>query len=51
VAVVVTTKVAKQGSSLSGNVSEILIVKPDSGYGPSPGQAGEGTIVATLCSD
>jgi hypothetical protein len=28
----------------------IVVVRTDPGYGPSPGHAGTGTIVATFCS-
>ena len=36
---VVTTKVVKNGSAISGNIREILLVHHDGGYGPNPGHA------------
>lgn len=48
-AVVVTSHVTKSGSSVSGNVREIVIVYTHQGYGPNPGHAGIGTVVHTLC--
>ncbi len=37
------------GATISGDVSKIVIVKTNAGYGPSPGQTGTGTVVAKLC--
>lgn len=47
--VVVTSSVTKAGSTISGNVVQIVVVKVDPGYAPNPGNAGTGTIVATFC--
>ena len=47
--VVVAGGVTKSGSTISGNSVHIVIVKVDPGYGPAPGHAGTGTIVATFC--
>jgi M6 family metalloprotease-like protein len=47
--VVVATSVTKSGSTISGNYVRIVVVRTDPGYGPSPGHAGTGTIVATFC--
>ncbi len=49
-AVVVTSSVDKSGSTESGNITGIVIVKTDPGYGPDPGATGTGTVVAVLCS-
>lgn len=34
---------------ISGNSKHIVIVKPNTGYEPSPGHAGSGTIIGTFC--
>ena len=48
VLVIVTSRVEKTGSSISGDVKEILMVSPSS-YGPNPGQEGKGTVVGSVC--
>ncbi len=48
-AVVVSSQVTKNGSTISGNVEHIVIVRTEPGYGPSPGHTGTGTVVAQLC--
>jgi hypothetical protein len=45
----VASSVTKSGSTISGNAPSIVIVKTDSGYAPSTGHPGTGTVVATLC--
>ena len=50
-AVIVTSSVAKEGSTISGNTTKLVIVKTDPGYAANPGHAGTGTVVAVLpCS-
>jgi len=49
-AVVVPNKVTQSGSTISGNVAEVVIVNTNSGYQPDPGHPGTGTVVATLCA-
>jgi hypothetical protein len=48
-AVIVSSKITKSGSQISGNTVAIVIVKTSSGYKNDPGHAGTGTVVATLC--
>lgn len=48
-AVIVTGASTKAGSQISGTTVAIVIVKTDAGYDASPGHAGTGTVVATLC--
>lgn len=48
-AVVVPSAVSKSGSTITGTISRIVIVKTDTGYDPNSGHAGTGTVVATLC--
>jgi hypothetical protein len=47
-AVIASSSVAKSGSTITGNIPLIVIVKTDSGYGPSPGHGGTGTVVAVI---
>ena len=47
--VIVSSSVTKKGSAISGNVRKLVVVKTDSGYGPNPGHAGTGTVVAVIC--
>ncbi len=39
----------KTGSTISGNVARIVIVKTAPGYDSDPGHAGTGTVVAVWC--
>ena len=47
--VAVTSSVSKSGSTIRGNIVSIIVVVPDPGYGPDPGHAGTGIVVATYC--
>jgi len=47
--VIVPSSVTKQGASINGVWGQIVVVKTDAGYGPSPGHQGTGKIVATFC--
>ena len=49
-AVVVSNSVVKNGSAITGNMKKIIVVRTDPGYGPSPGHAGTGRVVAIICS-
>ena len=49
-AVVVTSDITKKGSSISGTIRRIVVVRVEPGYGPAPGHAGYGTVVAELCA-
>src|SRR5207302_5452160 len=48
-ALVVSSSVSKSGSTVSGNITLIVIVKTDAGYAPDPLSHGTGTVVAVLC--
>jgi hypothetical protein len=48
--VAVSTKVGQSGSTISGDVSRIIVVTPNPGYGPDPGHRGTGMVVATFCT-
>jgi parallel beta-helix repeat protein len=48
-AVVVSSSITQTGSTIAGNISQIVIVQTNPGYAPNPGHAGTGTVVAHLC--
>ncbi len=47
--VIVSSSVTKSGSTISGNAPHIAVVKTNGGYGPDPGHAGTGVVVALAC--
>ncbi len=47
--VLVSSTVTSSGSTISGNIPKIVVIRTDPGYGMSPGHEGTGTIVATYC--
>ena len=47
--VVVSSSITKSGSTISGDVPEIIVVTPNPGYEPDPGHPGTGTVVAEYC--
>jgi kumamolisin len=47
--VVVTSKVNKSGTTLSGTYNHIVVVRINPGYAPNPGNAGTGTILGSFC--
>jgi hypothetical protein len=49
VAVVVASQVSQSGSTISGTIVHVVVVKTNAGYGPAPGHPGTGTIVAQVC--
>jgi hypothetical protein len=44
----VTSKVTKSGSNVSGTVTHLVVVRTTA-YGSSPGHGGQGVVVATIC--
>jgi len=48
-AVIVAQTITQAGSTISGDILEIVIVKTNPGYAPNPGHVGTGTVVAVLC--
>ena len=48
-AVIVSTHVTQNGSTITGDVQQIVIVATGPGYAGNPGHDGVGVIVATLC--
>jgi hypothetical protein len=47
--VIVTSKITKSGSKISGDTVHMVVVKTDPGYKPNPGHSGTGTVVAQIC--
>jgi hypothetical protein len=47
--VIASSSIMQSGSIIAGDVPIIVVVKTNPGYGPSPGHAGTGTVVATYC--
>jgi uncharacterized repeat protein (TIGR01451 family) len=48
-AVIASSTVTKSGATITGDIPKIVIVRTNPGYGPSPGHAGTGTVVAVAC--
>lgn len=48
-AVIVSSSITMNGSVISGNIERIIVVKTNPGYGPNPGHAGTGQVVAIIC--
>jgi len=47
--VLVASSVTKSGSTISGDIPKIVVVKTNSGYAPNPGHAGTGIVVTSFC--
>jgi Bacterial Ig-like domain (group 3) len=47
--VLVSSSITKSGSTISGNTTNIVVMKTEPGYAPDPGHHGTGTIVASYC--
>jgi hypothetical protein len=47
--VIASSSVFMSGSTISGDVPTIIVVKTNAGYGSDPGQTGTGTVVAVFC--
>ncbi|MGQ0761524.1 MAG: thrombospondin type 3 repeat-containing protein [Acidobacteriota bacterium] len=48
-AVIVSSSITQNGSVISGDIQRIIVVKTNPGYGPNPGHAGTGQVVAIIC--
>jgi Big-like domain-containing protein len=48
-AVAVSSSVTKSGSTITGDITRLVIVQTNPGYAPDPGHAGTGTVVAQFC--
>ena len=49
ITVMVSSSITKTGSIISGNIPRMVVIRTDPGYGPNPGHAGTGTVVAISC--
>ena len=45
----VSSSVTKNGSTISGNITKIVVVVTAPGYAANPGHPGTGTVIATYC--
>jgi hypothetical protein len=45
----ISTSIAKNGSTISGNITKIVVVVTAPGFAPNPGHPGTGTVIATYC--
>jgi len=50
VAIIVTTKVNKDGNAISGDIKQIVLVHHDGNYKDNPGHAGGGPVIKVLCT-
>jgi YVTN family beta-propeller protein len=48
--VLVSSAVTKSSSVISGNITKMVVIKTNSGYGPDPGQPGTGIVVSVVCA-
>jgi uncharacterized repeat protein (TIGR01451 family) len=47
--VIVSDKVTQSGSTISGKILHVVVVRVDPGYGPAPGKDGNGKIIGIIC--
>jgi len=47
--VIVASHITKSGSTISGDIVHIIVVRTDPGYQPDPGHPGTGTVIAQVC--
>jgi len=47
--IIVSSQVTQNGSVISGDIKELVVVRNDPGYAPDPGHQGTGTILAIVC--
>jgi hypothetical protein len=48
--VIISSKVTKSGSVVTGDIKQVVIVENDLSYQPSPGHPGTGTEIGFLCT-
>jgi hypothetical protein len=48
--VIVSGQISQSGSTISGDVERVVLVRTEAGYAPDPGHAGHGSVVAEICS-
>lgn len=47
--IIVASKVTQKGSTISGNILHLVVVKVNQGYAPNPGHAGTGKVEGVVC--
>jgi hypothetical protein len=47
--IIVSSKVTQKGSTISGNILHLVVVKVNRGYAPNPGHAGTGKVEGVVC--
>ena len=48
-AVIVSSRITSAGSTISGDIKEVVVVRTNAGYSSDPGHPTTGTVVATVC--
>ena len=48
--VFVSSQITQNGSVITGDIKEVIVVHNDPGYAPSPGHTGTGTEEAIVCT-
>lgn len=48
-AMIVASRITSASETIKGDTADVVIVRTDPGYGPTPEQPGTGTALATLC--
>ena len=49
VGALISTKVAKNGAAIGGDIKEVVVVRVNPGYSSDPGHPATGSVVAVLC--
>jgi hypothetical protein len=44
------SSITQSDSTINGDIPELVLIETDAGYGPNPGHAGTGTVVAVVCT-
>jgi hypothetical protein len=47
--VIVSSHITQNGSVITGDIKQVVVVKINPGYAPDPGHPGTGQIVAIVC--
>lgn len=49
ITIIVASSATKSGPTINGNVTKLVIIKVDPGYGPNPETPGTGTVYSVVC--
>jgi hypothetical protein len=49
ITVIAASSITQSGSTITGNISMLVVIQTDPGYQPNPGHAGTGTVVSVSC--